>query len=162
MTQIMRPCFFLHGLDSSSQGTKGRWFSRHFPEMRIPDFSGSLEERLEQLARLCGPDDQALLVGSSFGGLMATIHAQRNPGACSRLILLAPALNFEAYQPPPSPIQVPTLVIIGQDDVVTPPELVLPLVRQSFAAPEISLVADDHMLHTTFPELDWPSLLAAE
>ena len=41
---------FLHGLDSSIQGTKAQWFARHFPRMRIQDYHGSLEDRLEQLA----------------------------------------------------------------------------------------------------------------
>ncbi len=99
------------------------------------------------------------MVGSSFGGLMATCYARDYPEKCSRLILLAPALNFEEFSPPLKKIQTPTRIIIGEHDTVTPPSLVLPLAKQSFAEAEISLVDDDHMLHTTFFVLDWKTML---
>ena len=151
---------FLHGLDSSIQGTKGRWFARHFPAMRMQDYSGSLEERLAQLRAQCQGLSRLVLVGSSFGALMATCHAIRYPAQCERLILLAPALNFAEFAPPAEKILTPTRIIIGRDDVVTPPALVLPLAERTFAAAEIDLVEDDHMLHRVFSQLDWPTLLA--
>ena len=86
--------FFLHGLESSSKGTKGRWFAEHFPEMIIPDFSGDLSSRLQSLETVCGDVQNLILVGSSFGGLMATIFAMEHEAQCSRLVLLAPALNL--------------------------------------------------------------------
>ena len=121
---------FLHGLDSSIQGTKARWFARHFPNVRMQDYHGSLEERLEQLAVQCRGLSGLVLVGSSFGGLMATCHAIRHPEQCEWLILLAPALNFAEFVPPPEKIAIPTRIIIGRDDVVTPPALVLPIARR--------------------------------
>lgn len=151
--------YFLHGLDSSSQGTKGRWFGERFPEMIIPDFTGTLEQRLQQLEQICGDSKSMLFVGSSFGGLMATLFAQRYPLACSRLILLAPALNFEGYTPPAERLTVPTMVVIGKDDTVTPPDLVVPLAEQTFAHLDISVVDDDHMLHGVFTKMDWTRLL---
>ncbi len=151
---------FLHGLDSSVRGTKGRWFARHFPAIHMRDYSGSLEERLAQLRDQCQGLSRLVLVGSSFGALMATYHAIRYPVQCERLILLAPALNFAGFAPPANKILTPTHIIIGRDDIVTPPALVLPLVERTFAAAEIALVDDDHMLHHTFPQLDWQSWLA--
>ena len=151
---------FLHGLDSSIQGAKAQWFARYFPNMRIQDYHGSLEDRLEQLATQCRGLARLVLVGSSFGGLMATCHAIRHPEQCERLILLAPALNFAEFVPPPEKITIPTRIIIGRDDVVTPPALVLPIARRTFVAAEIELVEDDHLLHRTFPELDWQAMLA--
>lgn len=152
-------CYFLHGLDSSSQATKGRWFHEHFPNMIIPDFVGTLEQRLTQLEKLCGNANELLFVGSSFGGLMATVYAAHHPLACRRLILLAPALNFEGYVPPEKPIQVPTLLVIGKHDTVTPPDSVVPLAQRSFTNIEITVEDDDHMLHKAFPAMDWPLLL---
>ncbi len=151
---------FLHGLDSSIQGTKAQWFARHFPNMLLQNYHGSLEDRLEQLAAQCRGQARLVLVGSSFGGLMATCHAIRAPEQCERLILLAPALNFAEFVPPPEKITIPTRIVIGRDDVVTPPALVLPIARRTFAAAEIDLVDDDHLLHRTFPELDWRTMLA--
>ena len=42
----MHKIFFLHGLDSSSKGTKGQWFAKHFPEVRLSNFQGNLPTRL--------------------------------------------------------------------------------------------------------------------
>lgn len=150
---------FLHGLDSSIQGTKAVWFRQHFPTVEMQNYQGDLEQRLAQLEEQVSGRDNLILIGSSFGGLMATCFALRHPGRCRRLVLLAPALNFSAFQPPPAPLAVPVLLVIGKHDTVCPPALVLPMARASFAPLEERLVDDDHMLHHTFPTLDWQNLL---
>lgn len=150
---------FLHGLDSSVQGTKAQWFRRHFPGVRLQNYTGDLAERLAQLEAQVAGLERLVLVGSSFGGLMAACFALRSPHRCRRLVLLAPALNFTDFQPPAAPVSVPTLVVTGAHDTVCPPELILPLARASFADLEVRLEDDDHMLHRTFPSLDWPHLL---
>jgi len=150
--------YFLHGLDSSGRGTKGSWLSRHFPQVLCPDFSGDLEQRLTQLHTLCGDESELVFIGSSFGGLKATCYAIRHPDQVRRLILLAPALNFE-FTPPREKIAAPTLLVIGRRDVVTPPNPVVSLARQSFSNLEIRLVEDDHLLHGTFAGLEWTELL---
>lgn len=151
--------FFLHGLDSSGQGTKGRFFAEHFPHIHCPDFSGPLAERLGKLTNLCQGPSKVTLIGSSFGGLMATCYAIRFPEKVARLILLAPALNFGGYSPPPTKLQVPTLLIIGREDTVTPADAVIPLAQQSFVNLEISIEPDDHLLHETFMTKPWHELL---
>lgn len=154
------PILFLHGLDSSTLGTKARWFRTHFPAVRMRNYLGDLDQRLDQLEEETTGLDHLVLVGSSFGGLMATCFAARHPKRCERLILLAPALNFDGYQPPTVPLAVEALVVIGKNDTVCPPDLVMPLAQATFANLAIRLVDDDHMLHRTFPALDWVSLLA--
>lgn len=150
---------FLHGLDSSSRGTKGRWLRQHFPAVRMHDYQGALDQRLAQLEVEVAGLDSLILIGSSFGGLMAACFALRHPERCRRLVLLAPALNFPDFHPPSLPIAVPTLVVIGEDDRVCPPDLVLPRARATFSDLEVRLEEDDHLLHRTFPSLDWPQLL---
>ena len=150
---------FLHGLDSSIQGTKAQWFRRHFPRVRLQNYTGDLDERLAQLEEQVAGLDRLILVGSSFGGLMAACFALRSPERCRRLVLLAPALNFVDFHPPAAPIAVPTLVVTGAHDTVCPPKLILPLARASFADLGVRLEDDDHMLHRTCPSLDWPRLL---
>lgn len=150
---------FLHGLDSSTQGTKARWFRQHFPLVRMRDYTGDLSQRLAQLEEQVQGLEQLILVGSSFGGLMATCFALRYPQRCKRLVLLAPALNFGEYRPPAKKITVPTLVIMGRHDTVCPPHLVLPQAEATFSHLELRIEDDDHMLHASFPVLDWPSLL---
>ena len=150
---------FLHGLDSSIEGTKAQWFRHHFPGVRLQNYTGDLDERLAQLEEQVAGLDRLILVGSSFGGLMAACFALRSPERCRRLVLLAPALNFVDFHPPAAPIAVPTLVVTGAHDTVCPPALILPLARASFADLTVRLEDDDHMLHRTFPSLDWPQLL---
>ena len=150
---------FLHGLESSGNGTKGRFFKEQFPEMLVPDFTGTLESRLQQLEILCQGNDEVILVGSSFGGLMAACFAASHPSRVKKLVLMAPALNFPGYQIPEFKIQAPTFLLIGNLDDVTPPGRVVPLAEKSFAQLEVVRVEEDHLLHKSFLELDWPSLL---
>lgn len=158
----MNDIFFLHGLDSSSKGTKGQWFAHHFPEVISPDFKGDLATRLSALKTLCHTCDNITLVGSSFGGLMATCFAMKYPEKCKSLVLLAPALNFPQYSPPLKKIATPTTLIIGKQDTVTPPDRVLPLAEKSFSSLQIFTFEDDHMLHKSFVQLDWQELLQQE
>ncbi|THB77761.1 MAG: alpha/beta fold hydrolase [Desulfobulbaceae bacterium] len=151
---------FLHGLDSSGFGTKGRFFAEHFPGMDRPDFEGSLEQRLERLKTIVSDREELVMVGSSFGGLMATCHAISYPQQVKRLILLAPALNFDQWQPPETLLSVECFLYIGEHDTVTPPNLVVPLSRKTFLDPNITIVDDDHLLHKSFYSLNWSELLS--
>jgi pimeloyl-ACP methyl ester carboxylesterase len=150
---------FLHGLDSSIQGTKARWFRDHFPRVRMHNYDGELHQRLKQLEEQVRGMDQLILVGSSFGGLMATCFAIDHPQRCRRLVLLAPALNFGEYRPPDVKVDVPTLLVMGRHDTVCPPYLVRPKAEATFSSLDIRIEDDDHMLHTSFPLLDWQNLL---
>lgn len=151
--------FFLHGLDSSGRGTKGSYFSNNFPQVVCPDFTGDLQERVSQFQTLSAEHQDLILIGSSFGGLMATCFAVAHPRRVEQLILLAPALNYGAFTPPQTMLHVPTLLVIGKQDIVTPPELVLPLARQTFANLTEQLTEDDHLLRETFYALPWQELL---
>ena len=68
-------CAFIHGLESSSQGAKGVFFRQRYPDMIIEDFEGPLSERMEKLKELLANKDNLILVGSSYGGLMAAVYA---------------------------------------------------------------------------------------
>lgn len=150
---------FLHGLDSSGSGTKGTFFSKRFPDMLRPDFTGTLQERLLQLYEITADLRNIIVVGSSFGGLMATCLAIAHPDRVERLILLAPALNFPEFRIPKHPVEAETILVIGSADVVTPPGIVIPAARASFSNPQITIAEDDHLLHQTYQNLDWDHLL---
>jgi pimeloyl-ACP methyl ester carboxylesterase len=152
--------YFLHGLDSSGGGTKGRFFAKNFPHVVCPDFTGTLAERLGQLAKLCHSERQLILIGSSFGGLMATCFATQHHTKINRLILLAPALNFEGYTPPAKKLSTPAYLLVGKYDTVTPADQVVPLAEATFANLECHIAEDDHMLHNTFQLLNWDKLIA--
>lgn len=91
---------------------------------------------------------------------MATCFALEHPDRVTRLILLAPALNFAAYRPPETALQIPTLLMVGKNDTVTPAAEVVPLAESTFADLEIRLADDDHLLHSSFAHLNWQELLA--
>ena len=150
---------FLHGLDSSGSGTKGIYFSTRFPDMMRPDFSGTLQERMTQLYTLLGEDSDFIVVGSSFGGLMGACLAIEHPDRVHRLIMLAPALNFPEFRVAHRKTTIETILVIGQDDVVTPPDIVVPAAEATFANLQLNIVDDDHLLHHTYMHLDWEYLL---
>lgn len=154
---------FIHGLESTSQGTKGQFFRNNFPEMIVEDYTGSLEKRMQKLSRLLADKNNIILVGSSYGGLMAAQYASQNEERVKKLILLAPALNlpefsFESKQK----LQLPVVIYHGKNDDVVNPFTVERIARKIFRRLEHHLVDDDHSLHNTFPALDWQILLQVD
>lgn len=151
---------FLHGLESSSRGTKGTFLHDLYPEMVMPDFVGSLSARMQTLKKILAGQKDITLVGSSFGGLMATIYAMENPDRIDRIILLAPALNFPEFSHYTlQRLDTPTWMIIGRNDTVTPAADVIPVAEKIFVNLHHKEVDDDHMLAGTFRGLAWDNLL---
>jgi pimeloyl-ACP methyl ester carboxylesterase len=133
-----------------------------YPDIVVPDFRGSLAARLAALQDILAGQKNITMVGSSFGGLMATIYAMENPGSVERMVLLAPALNFPEFSRyPRRRLDIPVWMIIGRDDSITPADIVLPLAEKIFAALSYTEVADGHMLAQTFRQLDWEAMLSA-
>ena len=158
MTNFTR--VFIHGLDSSSRGTKGTFFRARYPGMLISDFSGPLEERMEQLEQGLDGKNDLILVGSSYGGLMAALYACKNEARIRRLILLAPALGHADFSPYfAKPLELPVTLYHGRHDIVVPPEPTRRIAERIFGNLENHLVDDDHNLHLVFPKLDWDMLL---
>lgn len=154
---------FIHGLESTSGGTKGVFFRERYPGMIIQDYRGSLDERMTTLrARLEGLNN-LVLVGSSYGGLMASILACTNPGAVHKLILLAPALGVDEFrQYRRNPLDIPVVVYHGRNDDVVPVEPVREIARDLFRNLEYNVIDDDHSLRARFKLLDWNRLLCYE
>lgn len=149
---------FLHGLESSSQGNKARMLKTLFHDFVIPDFNGTFEQRMAQAEPILG-DHAWILVGSSFGGLMAASFACQRPKQVTRLVLLAPAIHrteFSGRQYPP--IRVPTVLIHGTRDEVVPLREVEPIARRVFLDLDFRQVDDDHFLKATVESLDWRAL----
>ncbi len=152
---------FIHGLESTNQGTKSVFFREHFPDMRTPNFPGTLEERMLKLEGVLAGKEGIKIVGSSFGGLMATIYAMENGPRIAKLILLAPAINLlESMDYPQEEILVPTWVYHGKEDEVIPLTAMEKVAKRIFRNLSFYAVDDDHYLHRTFKTLDWDVLLS--
>jgi pimeloyl-ACP methyl ester carboxylesterase len=152
---------FIHGLDSSSRGTKGAFFQARYPRMIVEDFEGPFEERMAKLEILLADKDGLTLIGSSLGGLMAVVFSFRHVEKIAKLILLAPALN---HLPPEMcrdlKLDFPVVIYHGNHDEVVPPGPVHDIARQIFTNLTYHLVEDDHSLHEIFFSLAWDDLLS--
>ena len=152
---------FLHGLEGTSQGAKATLLHSLFPEIVIPDFRGSLAERMDMLHPILGDREIWTIVGSSFGGLMAAIFACQRPVQVRKLVLMAPALilpDFLATNP--KPVDIPTIIYHGRQDAIVPLEPTLRLAQQFFRRLTFNEVDDEHGLYKTAQAIDWLRLLA--
>ena len=151
---------FIHGLESSSCGSKATFFKRRYAEMIVEDFHGTLDERMGKLKGLLFDHPSLIMVGSSFGGLMAAIYALENPNRVKKLILLAPALTFPDFEPYlHHRTEIPVTVYHGQRDDVVPAAPTYEVARKVFCNLTFNEVDDDHMLSKTFKGIDWDDLL---
>ena len=153
----MRICF-LHGLDSSPQGTKARLLKTQYPDCLIPSLPPDIQERGRIVERALR--EPTLVIGSSLGGLTALMLAIAHPERIAALLLLAPAVGsrnesiFTAEQKLMLeslyvPELIPTVIIAGIRDDVIPLASVRALVQRSPDPDRIKLheVDDDHNLH---------------
>jgi len=151
---------FVHGLLSSSQGTKGVFFRERYPHMIIEDFVGSLDQRMEKLNDLLAKKGSLIMVGSSYGGLMAAIFTFNNQEKVKKLILLAPALISEGFEPYlQRKINTPVIIYHGKSDDVVPFGPVKEIAHSVFDNLTFNAVDDDHVLSQTFKSIDWDNLL---
>lgn len=160
---------FIHGLISSGQGFKGEYFRRIFPNCLTPDFEKYheripmktlLKKRMEQLNQILNKKEKWIIIGSSFGGLMATLYAIQNPEKIEKLILLAPFLLREELLPKNiNPIEVPVKIYHGRNDKVIPIEENKNKAYLIFNNLMFNMVEDDHQLHNTVKSLKWLELI---
>ena len=151
---------FLHGLESSSQGIKAQLLREQFPGILTPDFRGSLDERMASLRLILGEQGRWAIIGSSFGGLMATIFACERPRQVQKLVLLAPALIWPDFASAlPAPLDIPTVIYHGTRDEHIPLDAVRQIAWQVFTNLDFRVVDDDHGLYQTVHAIDWPHLI---
>lgn len=143
MGERLRVVFF-HGLESRPWGTKSLYLKEHF-EVEAPDFEGmDIWDRLEKAEAITEGMQDLVVVGSSYGGLLAALLYSRYPERFRGYVLLAPAL----YLPAADEIErMPenAVVIHGEDDEVVP----LQGVREFCAeyGVKVEVVDDNHRLH---------------
>jgi pimeloyl-ACP methyl ester carboxylesterase len=160
---IKNPTIFIHGQESSSQGTKALFFRELFPEMIIPDFVGDVSTRMSKLNEILRDKRGIIMIGSSLGGLMAALYVFQNQDRIKKLILLAPALNLPEFTSYLSEkLTLPVFIFHGKEDELIPPNLIQAIAKQVFTNLTFALVDDDHRLSRTFTSIDWPQLIGSK
>lgn len=155
-----RTLVFIHGLESTSQGNKAQYFRKLFPQMIISDYTGDFETRMMELKKILNGKDNLILVGSSFGGLMAARFALDEEPRVKKLILIAPALILEGFEnATKEKLQIPVIIYHGTRDEVVNPDDVKKIAEKTFANLEHHFVDDEHALNKVFPTLPWKELL---
>ena len=165
----MKNIIFIHGLESSGKGFKAKFLKELFPEILTPSFfpyssnllmEDILKERMEQLQFILREKSNWIILGSSFGGLMATIYALKNPERIKHLVLLAPFLTSPKYYTSrTTPINIPVFVVHGINDSVVSARKARKHAKKIFTNLEYILVDDDHSLHQTVVKLNWDILI---
>jgi uncharacterized protein len=102
---VTAPVFYLHGFASSAGSTKAAYFAERFqghdvpfvcPDFNEPEFETlTMTRMLAQLEEAIGVRTAPVtLMGSSLGGTLAILAAERLGRRVERLVLLAPAVMF--------------------------------------------------------------------
>jgi pimeloyl-ACP methyl ester carboxylesterase len=147
------PVVFCHGLESGPRGAKVRAMEAAGLHPISPDFQGmdlpARVARLEQVLTALPDAAPPVLVGSSFGGLVAVSTGMRvvpRGFRIQKMILCAPALFDSALRP-----TAPTVVLHGLRDDVVPIDLSRAFARQ----PGVDLIEldDDHRLSASMDRL---------
>ena len=97
---------YLHGFASSARSTKATFFAEKLtskgiemlvPDLNQPDFSTLTVTRMLKQAGdvIDAAGDPIALIGSSLGGFVAVQAALEHHARVQRLVLLAPALDFD-------------------------------------------------------------------
>ncbi len=95
---------YLHGFASGPDSTKAVWFRERLaalghalviPDL-APDFDAmTITSQLAVVETMLG-DEPAVLFGSSMGGYLAALAAERHPDRVPAIVMLAPAFGFLA------------------------------------------------------------------
>jgi len=166
----MNNIIFIHGLESSGHGFKGNLFRKIIPKILTPDFTSFnssislellLKKRMSELEEILKTKNDWIIIGSSFGGLMATIFALRNPDRVKYLILLAPflntdLLNIKRYRS----VNIPVIIYHGKKDDIVSAKKSYERAELLFSNLTYNLVEDDHQLQNTVSNINWEELLS--
>lgn len=142
--------YFFHGLESAPVGTKSTRLDEEF-DVVAPDFQEmDIWERLEKAEEITEGLDDLVVVGSSYGGLLAALLYSRHPNRFGGYVLMAPAFDLDAAgQVERMPDN--AVVIHGVDDEVVSGEAVDEMCRAHGL--EVTQVDDNHRLHDSLDRM---------
>ena len=139
---------FLHGLESGPHGSKYHTLlGLGLGEVIAPDCTGIMDvpTRLAIIETALGEHTELVLVGSSFGGLMALAYAASHPEQVAGLVLCAPAVHRPDIMEPPGVANgLPVRVLHGDHDDIVPLDAVQGWTSRHSLT--LRIVADGHRL----------------
>jgi predicted alpha/beta hydrolase family esterase len=144
---------FLHGLESGPHGSKYQTLQDlGLGPVLAPDCEGMADPvaRLAKIRKALQDEPYLLLVGSSFGALMALRYAAQWPGQVAGLVLCAPAVHRPEWPAPQPPRGIPVAVLHGAQDDVVPLQAVRKWTRWDAS---LTVVQDGHRLAASHAEL---------
>ncbi len=143
--------YFFHGLESGPHGRKYHRLSEDF-SVTSPDFQGmDIWERLEKAEALTEGMTDLVVVGSSFGGLLAALLYARHPERFRGYVLMAPALHHPDVPGEVDKMPERAVVIHAPADEVVPFEPVREFCESHGV--EVRAVEDDHRLGESLEEM---------
>jgi pimeloyl-ACP methyl ester carboxylesterase len=146
------PILLAHGLEGSPEGSKARALRGLGEPFACPDGRGlNLAQRIELLRPHLQDTEETLLVGSSYGGLVALYLASCLPTNVRGLLLCAPALHHReapVLSLPELPPSIPCVLIHGLRDTDVPPQVSRELAARHPHI-ELLLVDDAHRLENS-------------
>ena len=108
---------FYHGLEGTPLGDKPTALRQIFTQLEAPDYQGlDTAERIRLASEdITSHNEPVYLIGSSLGGLMAAVLADKHPDLVMGYLLCAPALHRPEAQ---GILKVPAsaTMILGTDD----------------------------------------------
>ena len=150
---------YAHGLFGHPDGTKASTLRDAGFDITSPDFrEKNLLERVKLLESVTENMENIVVIGSSYGGLTATIVMQRHPNRFKGAVLCAPALNVQeepALHPERLVIapEIPCLILHGIQDDVVPIDVSRALVDRSGPHVRLNELNDGHRLKDSLPVL---------
>jgi len=94
---------YLHGFASGPRSSKAQFFQQKFKELGVPfdvpeldvgNFEALTPTGMLKVVADTVSGESVVLIGSSLGGFVAGLYAERHPELVQSLVLMAPALQF--------------------------------------------------------------------
>ena len=159
------PVFYIHGYQSSPDGTKGALFSQTLQAIAlkyrdVPPEDLVIADCLDRIKKGINSFNEVVLIGSSLGGLLASVTALENSNVAQVFLLnpaiMPPGTDIDSINSMPKRIlkdmyfpklfseKISSEIIIfrGTKDEVVSDEWVLPFAQ--FQEATVHFVADDH------------------
>jgi len=118
---------------------------------------------MNQLIEILKNKDSWIIIGSSFGGLMAVLYTCQYPFKIKHLILLAPYLATPELDPENFsnlPLNIPIIIYHARQDKVVSMKKSRARAEQLFSNITYHIIEDDnHKLQSTVQRINWKELI---